>query len=200
MSNTWKLSGTYFEACNCDAACPCIFLSDPTEDECTVLLGWHINQGHLDDIRLDGLNVALAVLSPGNMAKVKWDAAIYVDDKASEAQKNALTQIFTGQRGGHPELLVSFVGNVMGIKSAPIEYAGNGKKHRLTVADAGHAEIEAIPGQGGGEVTIQGHPLCVVPAQPFVVARSKQFTYDDYGLHWEFSGKNGFYAPFTYQD
>ena len=108
MSNKWKLSGTYFEACNCDAACPCVFLSDPTEDECTALVGWHIEDGHLEGVSLDGLNVVLAVVSPGNMVKVKWDAAIYFDYRADEAQQNALTRIFTGYcragwRGGNDQ-------------------------------------------------------------------------------------------------
>jgi hypothetical protein len=26
MSEKWKINGTYFEASNCEAACPCIFL------------------------------------------------------------------------------------------------------------------------------------------------------------------------------
>ncbi len=199
MTEKWQLTGTYFEACNCDAACPCVFLSDPTEDDCTALVGWHIDEGHLEDVRLDGLNVMLAVLSPGNMAKVKWDAAIYFDDKADEAQQNALTQIFTGQEGGHLALLVSHVGNVLGIKTAPIEYTANGKQRSLRVAGVAEAEIEAIVGQGGGDVTLEGHPLGIAPGQTYVVARSKQLTYNDYDLHWEISGKNGFYSPFTYQ-
>lgn len=199
MSNKWKITGTYFEACNCDAACPCVFLSDPTEDDCTALVGWHIEEGYFEDVSLDGLNVALAVVSPGNMSKVKWDAAIYFDDRAEGAQKEALTRIFTGQEGGHLAVLVSQVGNVLGIKTAPINYTENGKQRRLSVVGAAEAEIEAIEGQGGGDVTIEGHPLCIAPEQTFVVARSKQLTYDDYDLHWEISGKNGFYSPFNYQ-
>jgi len=29
---------------NCEAACPCVFLSPPTEGECKVLIGWHIDK------------------------------------------------------------------------------------------------------------------------------------------------------------
>lgn len=29
MTTEWKVSGTYFEACNCDVACPCVFTSAP---------------------------------------------------------------------------------------------------------------------------------------------------------------------------
>ena len=34
MSQKWNVAGTYFEACNCNVACPYVFLSPPTEGEC----------------------------------------------------------------------------------------------------------------------------------------------------------------------
>jgi hypothetical protein len=40
----WSVEGTYIEACNCEAACPCIFFSPPTEGECKVVVGWHVDK------------------------------------------------------------------------------------------------------------------------------------------------------------
>src|SRR5215475_8064589 len=154
MATKWQLAGTYFETCNCAVACPCVFLSAPTTGECTLLVGWHIERGAFDNVSLDGLNVALAVHSPGHMAQVKWKAALYVDDKANAAQQQALTQIFTGQAGGHPGMLVSHVGEVLGIKSVAIDYHAEGKRRRLRLADIAEAEIEALAGQGEADVTI----------------------------------------------
>lgn len=200
MSQEWKISGTYFEACNCDAACPCIFLSDPTEDNCTALVAWHIDQGSFDAVRLDSLNVALAVLSPGNMAAVKWTAAIYFDDRASYSQKEALTQIFTGQAGGHPGRLVSHVGDVLGVSSLPMTYQAEGKRRSLKINGVAEAEIEAMSqGQSGADITVDNHPLCIAPGYKAVVSKSKNVTYQDHGYNWQFSGKNGFYSPFVYQ-
>ncbi len=87
---SWNVSGSYYESCNCEAACPCVFLSPPTTGECTVLVGWHIDEGNYEGTSLDGLNVALAVQVPGHMMEVKWNAAVYLDDSASEAQAGAL--------------------------------------------------------------------------------------------------------------
>ena len=199
MSEKWTLAGTYFEACNCDVACPCVFLSAPTTGECTVLVGWHVNKGSSGNLALDGLNVALAVHSPGHMATTKWRAALYFDDKASEAQKNALMQIFTGRAGGHPAVLVSFVGEVLGAKSVGIDYHADGKRRSLKIADVVEAEIEAISGAGGSDVTVNGHPLCIAPGYAATVAKSKKLSYHDYGLQWEISEKNGFFSPFAYQ-
>jgi hypothetical protein len=118
----WNLSGNYFETCNCEVACPCVFLSAPTSGECTVLVGWHIDQGSFGDINLNGLNAALAVHSPGNMVEVQWKVALYLDERASEQQKNALIQIFGGQAGGHFGRIAEHIGEVVGVKSAAIDY------------------------------------------------------------------------------
>ena len=83
MSESWTLKGSYFETCNCETACPCVFLSPPTEGDCTVLVAWHVDEGRFGEVALDGLNVALAVHSPGHMAEVKWKAALYLDERAS---------------------------------------------------------------------------------------------------------------------
>jgi hypothetical protein len=199
MSENWKLSGTYFEACNCDIACPCTFLSAPTTGECTALVGWHIESGNFANINLDGLNVALAVHSPGHMLEVKWRAAVYLDEAASEPQKDALTKIFTGQVGGHTAMLVSFVGEVLGIRSVPIEFEANGRQRKLKIADVAEVEIEGIQDQSGADVSINNPPLGIAPGFTIVVAKSKKLNYKDHGLEWEISDKNGFYSPFTYQ-
>lgn len=198
MGSQWKIDGTYFETCNCDAACPCVFLSAPTTGDCTALVGWHIASGHFGDLDLHDLNAVMAVHSPGHMAEVPWQAALYVDSKGDSAQQDALTRIFSGQAGGHPAMLASHVGDFLGVKSVAIEYQGSGKKRSLNISGIAAAEIEAISGQGGGETTVAGHPLCIAPGFPLVVARSGQVHYDDHQLHWEMSRKNGFYSPFAY--
>lgn len=199
MTTSWSLSGTYFESCNCETACPCVFLSEPTEDDCTVLVGWHIDDGEADGIDLDGLNVALAVISPGHMAKVQWTAALYLDERADGKQSDALTRIFTGQAGGHPERLAGHIGDVLGVSSVAMEFAADGRHRSMRIGDVGSVEIEAIEGQQGGDVTVTGHPLAIAPGNPVTVARSTNFEYRDHGLDWELSEKNGFFSPFAYQ-
>jgi hypothetical protein len=199
MANQWKLEGQYLEACNCKPACPCVFLSTPTEGDCTVLVGWHIEKGNDGKMNLDGLNVALAVISPGTMHETKWKVALYVDERASEQQKESLVRIFAGQAGGHPARLGAFIGEVLGVKSVPIEYKKEGKRRALRVGAVGEADIESIEGAGGSEVTVNGHPLCIAPGFPAVVARSKGVRYKDYGFQWTLSDRNGLHSPFVYE-
>ncbi len=132
------------------------------------------------------------------MAHVKWKAALYIDDKANPSQKDALTKILGGQAGGVPGALGAFIGQILGVKSVPIEFKADGKKRSLKIPQVAEMEIEAIAGQGGADVIISSAPLTAIPGEPAVVAKSKRASYIDYGLKWEFSEKNGFYSPFTY--
>ena len=173
-------------------------MSRPTEGECRVLVAWHIDHGKDGAVDLSGLNVVMAIHSPGHMMETKWRTALYLDERASQAQNDALTRIFAGQAGGHPEVLASFVGDVLGVASVKIDYEAIGKKRSLSIPSIVSAEIEAIQGQGG-DVTISGHPLCIAPGEPAVVAKSKRLDYTDHHMTWAISDGNGFYSPFAYQ-
>ncbi len=195
---TWYLKGQYFESCNCEAACPCIFLSPPTEVDCTVLVGWHIDQGEFESTKLDGLNVALAVYSPGHMAQVQWQVALYLDDQASEVQSQALATIFSGQAGGHPARLAGHIGEVLGAGPASIEFETAGKRTSMKIAGIADVAIAAVAGQGDAEITVGNHPLAIAPGFDAVVSRSEHLAYNDHGMQWELAEKNGFYSPFEY--
>lgn len=199
MATPWKVEGTYFEACSCEAACPCVFTSPPTNGTCDALLGWHIDQGHFGDIRLDGLKVALFAHAPGHMLQGGWRVALYVDQDADEAQRDALAQIYSGQAGGHMAGLAPLIGEVLGVQSAAIDYREDGRKRSLKIAELADMEIEALEGQGGEEVLLANVPFTAVPDFPAVVGRSSRLKYRDHGFDVEISQKNGFYSPFAYE-
>lgn len=200
MAEAWQLSGQYLESCNCKPACPCVFLSTPTEGDCTVVVGWHIDSGKYGAVELSGLNVALAVDSPGAMHEVQWKAALYLDERATEQQKNGLLTIFSGQAGGHPARLATHIGEVLGVASVPIQFQREGKHGHLKVGHVAEVEIEALAGARGADVTVTGHPFCISPGYPVVVAKSKGLRYEDHGYKWVLSDRNGMYAPFSYQN
>jgi hypothetical protein len=194
----WHLEGDYFEACNCETACPCVWFNSPSEGDCKLLVAWHVERGRSEDAVLDGLNVVLACFAPGHMKEGNWQAALYVDERADDTQTDALVRIFSGQAGGHPAVLAGFVGAVLGVKKVPVSYEALGRERRLTLADVGEMRVRAIDGIAGGEATITNPPLCVVPSHPSVVAKSETYRYRDYGFNWEFSGRNAFFSPFEY--
>ncbi len=197
---SWSLAGTYVESCNCDVACPCVFLSAPTQGHCTVLIAWHIDTGSDDKLNLDGLNVALAVTTPGHMAQTKWNAAVYVDQRATAEQERSLVKIFGGQAGGHPATLASFIGNILGVKKVPMTFTQKGKEFAVQVPNIIDLTTEPIQGAGGADVQISGHPLCIAPGFPVTVSSSKALKYTDHGMSWHLTKKNAFFSPFAYRD
>ena len=61
----WNLSGSYLEACNCEAICPCRTIGGrkggrSTEGICLGTLSWAIESGRAGGTDLSGLNVVLA--------------------------------------------------------------------------------------------------------------------------------------------
>jgi len=195
---SWKLDGTYMESCNCETACPCVFLSPPTEGHCNVVIGWHIDKGESDGVSLDGLNVAMAVHSPGKMHEVKWTAALYTDARADDAQTAELMKIFGGQAGGHPAALASHVEKILGADKVEIGFQQQEKAFSLNIPNIADIEIAAIGGQGGGAVKVSGHPLAISPANPATVARATKHSYTHHGLSWSEAEKSAFFAPFSY--
>jgi hypothetical protein len=196
----WNVEGTYIEACNCETACPCIFFSPPTEGECKVVVGWHVDKGQHSGTSLDDLNAALIAYAPGNMKDGQWKVALYVDERGDERQRSALQGIFSGADGGHIANLGPLIGQVLGVRPARITFVrGANSRFSFEVTGAASTEIQPIQGQGGGTAEIKGHPLALSPGQPVTVSRASRLKIEDYGISCEIAGRNGFFAPFAYQ-
>jgi hypothetical protein len=196
----WSVEGTYIEACNCQTACPCIFFSPPTEGECTVIIGWHIERGRHGDTSLDSLNAALLVYTPGNMKDGQWKVALYLDERGDDKQRTALQRIFSGAEGGHLANLTPLIAQVLGVRPARITFdKGANARFRFEVDNAASTEIAPIEGQSGGTTEIKGHPLAISPGEPVTVSRASHLRISDYGIACDITGRNGFFAPFAYQ-
>ncbi len=200
-SPSWKLEGDYFEGCNCDVICPCIFKGDPDEGNCNLTAAWHIQNGSYDKINVDDLNVAALFHTPGNMVTgPKWKVALYIDERATKEQSDSLIKIFSGQAGGFFAVVATnFIGEVLGVKYVPIEFGIDGKRRSIHIRDSMELEIEGvIGGDKNQESRIVNQAFSAVPGSDLVVARTTKYRYDDHGMKWDNSGKNGFYCKFRY--
>ena len=133
---TWQLTGEYLENCNCDVLCPCITsnLQGPADhDRCVVPLALHIATGRYDDVSLDGLGVVMVVDSPQVMGDGGWRVALYVDERADDAQRQALGRILSGAQGGPPAMLAGLIGEQLGVKFVPITFESTDDTKRVTV-------------------------------------------------------------------
>lgn len=93
----WWTKGLLFENCNCQLVCPAHFSFKERCQYERCLGHWaiHIDEGRYGTLALDGLNAFVMGDSPQLMISGGWTQAIYLDERADDAQRRALEQILT---------------------------------------------------------------------------------------------------------
>lgn len=201
----WRLSGNYLENCNCEVACPCTvanFDAPATYEEgCRALFGFHINSGDVDGIDVSGLSVAVVIAdSPRNMLEGGWRVGMFIDDRATAAQTEKLTAVFSGQVGGPMAGLSGLIGEFLGVEPAKMDYQAEGKRRSLTIGDRAQLEVEEITSPADPEAAapkITGataHPA----AAPLTVARGSS-RFDAFGASFTNTDKSAFTSEFAWQ-
>jgi len=195
---SFSVKGDYFETCNCDVSCPCIWLGPATKDACDVLLAWHVTAGEKDGVDLSGLNAVMAVHTPKQMTEGNWKVALYLDDRATPEQSEALGAVFSGAAGGHLAALGPLIGEVAGVVPASISFNREGRSLKATVGDVLSMESEELVGMDGSHPPVITNALLSAVVQPMTQAKAGAVHYHD---HWdaEFSGTNSFVTDFAYE-
>ena len=93
----WLIEGKYVEYCSCDLGCPCESMADPTYGYCTGLVGFKIDNGFCEDVRLDDLAVLGTFYFPRAIHHGQGVFQPIIDERADEAQRNALFYILSGE-------------------------------------------------------------------------------------------------------
>lgn len=93
----WLIEGKYVEYCSCDLGCPCKSMADPTYGYCTGLVGFRIDNGFCEDVRLDDLTVLGTFYFPRAIHHGQGVFQPILDERADEAQRNALFYILSGE-------------------------------------------------------------------------------------------------------
>lgn len=93
----WELEARELVNCNCSYGCPCQFNALPDKGFCQAVGAFQIDRGHYGATRLDGLRVAIAFKWPGPIHEGKGHGQIVIDSRATEAQREGLLKILSGQ-------------------------------------------------------------------------------------------------------
>jgi hypothetical protein len=194
----WSIAGSYYEVCNCEAVCPCRRSGGqkggrPSYATCDFALSWWIKEGRAGTLDLAELKVVMVgrwETTPGD----PWHVSLYVDERATPVQKEALAAVFLGRAGGHPSR--SYGPNIVevhDIKSASIELDHTPAQQRMEVAPVLTVRTrEAVPHDFTVSCAIPGHE------HPGQEIRAEVFRYGDSPYDWELRGKCGFATDFAY--
>jgi hypothetical protein len=199
---SWRVEGSYFESCNCDAICPCRRVDTvpggrSTHGECLGVLTWLIERGQADGAELDGLAVALAIRYHDDEPGSPWTYVVYLDERADDRQRAALEAIYTGTLGG--DALTHFPwawkdATCLAVRPVAIEVSHEPRRQWLRVRD--RVSLRIRDRYAGAETV-----TCVIPGHERtgeeLVADELRVT-DEGPLDFAFEGNCGYASTFDY--
>ena len=198
---SWRIRGSYFESCNCDAICPCRRIDGvpggrSTHGVCEGVLSWLIEQGNADGVDLSGLPVAIAMRYSDDEAGSPWSWILYLDARAKAEQRDALVGIFTGELGG--DALRHFPwawkpSDLLAVRPVDIDVDHTRRRQRLRVRDSVRVQIRSRY-DGSESVT------CVVPGHERVGEElvADELVVEDGPLALSYRGVCGYGSTFEY--
>ena len=195
----WEVAGSYFEACNCDAICPCRIVGDKpgsrsTYGICQFALSWLVHSGHLDDVELDGLAVVLAGWYDEEEPSSPWSVNLYVDDRSTDEQHHALADIFLGRiAGGTMQNYGRAIGTTHHIRRAHIQLSHEPRRWRIKAGT--YVSVSASRPVESEEPLACGIPGLDRPGQEVV---SDELRVTDSPLEWDVRERCGFATDFHY--
>ena len=198
----WRVRGSYFEGCNCEAICPCRSVRGApagrsTYGECFGALSWHVHEGHADTVDLADSLVVMTLRSFDRVQpSTPWEVVLYIDDRADDTQFAALASIFLGRAGGTVAAQYGpAIGDVHAVRRAHIAVEHVAARKRIHIAGYITVEAEQLasePGEVACGIPGFDHPGTELHTD---VARS-----DDPALRWAVVGRGAsFSTDFDYR-
>lgn len=180
MTTKWHITGDYVLACNCDYGCPCNFNARPTMGFCQGAVGFQVSDGVYGDVRLDAQKAFVVAKWPGAIHEGNGVAAMFIDEAASPAQRDALTKILTGAAGGAPwAIFATTFSHVLGPTLTKISMKVAGKETEVAVDGKIRISFQPIR----NPVTKAEASSKVVLPQGFVFQEGDQFALKEFWVN-----------------
>ena len=198
----YELEGTLLEACSCGVLCPCWIGEDPDGGTCDAFNAYHFDRGTIRGVDVSGLNYVRVVHIPGNvLTPASWQQVVFVDEQASEEQRQAILDAYDGKLGGPLADLAGLIGETLGVELATITHEVHQGKGRLAIGDVVHSEMHPYAGPDGSTTTLRDSLFSTVPGSPAYVAVADRHAVrlPKYGMEWSLEGRNAIQADYRIQ-
>ena len=197
---SYHLAGRLLEVCNCRVLCPCWIGEDPDYGTCDTIIAWHFDEGSVGNVDVSGHTVALLAHVPGNILEGNWRAAVYLDDKVSREQEEAILAVYTGKLGGPVGELVKLVGEVVSVQKVPITFEVEGGSGTIRIGNDGYAELEPYRNASGATTTLADTVFSTVPGAPVFVGKSPSYRAKNaaLGIDIDLKGHNALQSTFVF--
>jgi hypothetical protein len=198
MTEEWKITGDYVEACNCEVACQCIWMEPPDGDTCSVSFVWNIEEGHYGDVDLNGVSVSMLARSEEGVMfdpSVPWHVVLIVDEAASDDQQAAVEDIYLGRAGGLWAAIADAHFETTEVEMAPISFSRNGSTISAGAGEIVSTEANVAGGFNEERATITPHPLGTDFEVDMGRSTTATVSYDD-EFTWDVGGNNSYSGDF----
>ena len=197
---TYHLEGSLLEVCDCRVLCPCWIGEDPDNGTCDSVQAWHFDSGRIEDVDVAGRTSAMVAHIPGNVLKGNFRVALYIDDGASDAQHQAILNVYSGKLGGPVAELAKLVGEVVSVERAPITFDVREGRGTLRVGDVSYAELEPYKGADGSNTTLSNTIFSTVPGAPVFVGKAAHYRskHAALGHNLDLTGHNALQSAFVF--
>lgn len=197
----YHLEGRLLEVCNCRVLCPCWIGEDPDFGTCDTIVAWHFDKGTIDGVDVSDRTIAMIAHVPGNILEGNWRAAVYLDERVTPAQEEALLKVYTGKAGGPVAELAKLVGEVVSVDKVPVTFTVQGGRGTIQLGDAGYADLEPYTNASGATTTLADTVFSTVPGAPVFVGKSPKYRAKNkkLGIDLELAGHNALQSTFVFQ-
>jgi hypothetical protein len=196
----YHLEGRLLEVCDCRVLCPCWIGEDPDNGTCDSVLAYRFDAGSIDGVDVTGRTIALVSHIPGNVLEGNFRVAVYLDDDASDAQQQALMDVYTGKLGGPVAELAKLVGEVVSVERTAITFDVQGGRGTLRVGEVSFAELEPYKGADGSTTTLSNTIFSTVPGAPVFVGKALRYRskHAALGHDLDITGHNALQSTFVF--
>lgn len=133
----YRVKAESVEACNCSHGCNCQFAGFPNEGRCEFIIGYDVKDGHFGNISLNGVRAVIAAKYPNAIHEGNGHVVLFIDEKATEQQADAVVSILSGKMGGMPwEALAGTIKRFEGPVRKPVEITVAGERSSVRVPGA----------------------------------------------------------------
>jgi len=172
---SYQLEGKLLEVCDCNVLCPCWIGEDADNGTCDTVLAYHIDKGKIDGTDVSGLTLGLVAHIPGNILQGNWRLALFVDDKASPQQQEAMLNAWTGKLGGPLADMAKLVGEVVAVERAPISFEVEAGEGRLRIGTVAEATMAPYKSRAGNVTTLNESVFSTIPGSPAYVSKASRY-------------------------
>jgi len=171
----YQLEGDLLEVCDCNVLCPCWIGEDADNGTCDAALAWNVVNGTIDGIDVSGLTLAGVVHIPGNILLGNWKVAMFVDDRATKEQEEALLNAWGGKLGGPLADMAKLIGEVVAVQRAPITFEIHEGKGTLLIGGMLEAVMAPYKGPGDRVTTLHDSIFSNIPGSPAYVRKASRY-------------------------